>query len=149
MTKKELMVKAHKMTKEIKAKYPTINYKFQLCLCLSYLYKKGEKEMVELKGAEKQVRWAIDIKDSMLQNIEMMREKAGFNGRMIAESLGEEFPEIIRGDKENKALRFAIGNKYLDRAKEIIENEEMARAFINRRNLQRIDVIDILKNGRM
>ena len=149
MTKKELMVKAHKMTKEIKAKYPTINYKFQLGLCLSYLYKKGEKEMVELKGTEKQVRWAIDIKESMLQNIEMMREKAGFNGRMIAESLGEEFPEIIRGDKENKALRFAIGNKYLDRAKEIIENEEMAIAFINRRNLQRIDVIDILKNGRM
>ena len=45
MTKKELMVKAHKMTKEIKNEYPTVDYKFQLGLCLAYLYKEGEKEM--------------------------------------------------------------------------------------------------------
>lgn len=45
MTKKELMVKAHKMTKEIKAQYPKVDYKFQLGLCLSYLQNKGENEM--------------------------------------------------------------------------------------------------------
>ena len=45
MTKKELMIKAHKMTKEIKNEYPTVDYKFQLSLCLAYLYKEGEKEM--------------------------------------------------------------------------------------------------------
>ena len=47
MNKKELMIKAHKMTKEIKNEYPTVDYKFQLGLCLGYLYKEGEKEMSE------------------------------------------------------------------------------------------------------
>ena len=46
MNKKELMIKAHKMTKEIKNEYPTVDYKFQLGLCLAYLYEnEGEKEM--------------------------------------------------------------------------------------------------------
>lgn len=63
MTKRELMIKAHKMTKEIKTQYPTINYKFQLGLCLSYLQKEGEIKMVELKGTEKQVKWANEIRD--------------------------------------------------------------------------------------
>ena len=39
MNKKELMKKAHKMTKEIKAENPTIDYKFQRGLCLTYLQK--------------------------------------------------------------------------------------------------------------
>lgn len=45
MTKKELMIAAHKMTKEIKAEYKEIDYKFQLGLCLAYLYEDGENEM--------------------------------------------------------------------------------------------------------
>ena len=46
MTKKELMIKAHQMTKEIKVQYPATDYKFQLGLCLTYLHEnKGENEM--------------------------------------------------------------------------------------------------------
>lgn len=53
MTKKEIMVKAHEMTREIKAQYPTVDYKFQLGLCLAYLQNEGEKEMsVEEKLVE-------------------------------------------------------------------------------------------------
>ena len=44
MNKKEMMVKAHKMTKEIKNKYPEVDYKFQLGLCLSYLYEEETKK---------------------------------------------------------------------------------------------------------
>ena len=47
MNKKEMMVKAHKMTKEIKNKYPEVDYKFQLGLCLSYLYEEANKENEE------------------------------------------------------------------------------------------------------
>ena len=67
MTKKELMIKAHKMVKEIKNEYPTVDYKFQLGLCLAYLNKEGEKEMVELKGTEKQVAWAEKIREDFLK----------------------------------------------------------------------------------
>ena len=45
---KELMKKAHQMTREIKNKFPEVDYKFQLGLCISYLYeeeKKGNENM--------------------------------------------------------------------------------------------------------
>lgn len=71
MTKKELMVKAHEMTREIKSQYPEVDYKFQLGLCLSYLQEKeGENKMVELKGSEKQVKWALQIKEDMKKQAE-------------------------------------------------------------------------------
>ena len=44
---KQIMIKAHKMTKEIKVEYPEVNYKTQLGLCMSYLLtKKEETEMI-------------------------------------------------------------------------------------------------------
>lgn len=64
---KELMRKAHQMTREIKGEFPNVDYKFQLGLCISYLSKNEEKEdgnmisyktsrgtavEVELKGRE-------------------------------------------------------------------------------------------------
>lgn len=42
---KELMRKAHKMAKEIKAEYPEVNYKTQLGLCMSYLLNNKEGNM--------------------------------------------------------------------------------------------------------
>ena len=45
MNKRELMKKAHEMTKEIKKEYPEVNYKFQFGLCLSFLMNEEETEM--------------------------------------------------------------------------------------------------------
>ena len=70
---KELMKKAHQMTKEIKAEYPEVDYKFQLGLCISYLSKNEKKEdveMVELKGTEKQVKWAEDIRKEVVEKLQ-------------------------------------------------------------------------------
>lgn len=44
MTKKGLMIKAHKMTKEIKNEFPEVDYKFQLGLCISYLQEQAKNE---------------------------------------------------------------------------------------------------------
>ena len=49
MTKKELMVKAHQMTKEIKAEYQKVDYSIQLGLCISFILeeeKEGEKNIM-------------------------------------------------------------------------------------------------------
>lgn len=43
----EIIRKAHKMTREIKAEFPSVDYKFQFGLCMSYLLKEQENEMVE------------------------------------------------------------------------------------------------------
>ena len=63
-----IMREAHRLTKEIKREFPGVNYNFQLGICMSYLLKeKGENEMVELQGTEKQVKWANDIREELLK----------------------------------------------------------------------------------
>ena len=74
--KRNLMKEAHKLTKEIKKQYPEVDYKTQLGLCLSFLsQEKGDNEMVELKGTEKQVKWAKDIRNRIIKVNEIF-EKA-------------------------------------------------------------------------
>ena len=41
---KELMKKAHQMTKEIKREYPDVDYKAQLGICMSFLASEGVEE---------------------------------------------------------------------------------------------------------
>lgn len=78
MSKRNLFKEAHKMAKEIKNQYPNINYRFEFSLCLSALYKENKKEgikMVELKGSEKQVKWANDIRQELINNLESKRNE--------------------------------------------------------------------------
>ena len=81
MTKKELMVKAHKMTKEIKTQYPGVDYKFQLGLCLAYLQKEGENEMVSYKtekGTSVEVKVeGKEITDLTVNGIEVLKNSFG------------------------------------------------------------------------
>ena len=81
---KNVMKEAHKMTKEIKIEYPEVNYKFQLGLCISYLSKnKGDVEMVELKGSEKQVIWAEKIRNFVAIEILEAIEKNTFEEKQL------------------------------------------------------------------
>lgn len=112
MTKKELMIKAHKMTKEIKAQYPTVDYKFQLGLCLAYL-QEGGNEMVELKGSEKQVAWANDIREVVMSGVNTLLAER----QQAHEERGKK--RTLRMLEEAKA------------AKEKLENEESAKYYID------------------
>lgn len=47
MTKRELFVKAHEMTKEI-VKETGVNYRVQFGICLSFLYQNKEEETMEI-----------------------------------------------------------------------------------------------------
>lgn len=73
--KRNLMKEAHKLTKQIVSEYGDVDYKTQLGLCLSFLSQEGGKEMVELKGTEKQVKWAEDIRNRIIKVNEIF-EKA-------------------------------------------------------------------------
>ena len=89
----------------------------------------------------------------MIENIEMMESFESYltkYARMTAEALGHSFPEVIRRDKENLELRKSIARKYLNQAKDIIENEVDSAKIINKREIKSIEeVIEILKDGRM
>ncbi|HBG7257376.1 hypothetical protein [Clostridioides difficile] len=63
---KILFKEAHKMAREIKRKYSNVDYKVQFSLCLSFLNKKGDIKLKELKGSEKQIIWANDIRTDIL-----------------------------------------------------------------------------------
>ena len=67
---KDLMKRAHELTKEIKKEYPEINYQAQLGICISYLSNKEEIEMVELEGTEKQIAWAKKIREELIEKVE-------------------------------------------------------------------------------
>ena len=73
--KRNLMKEAHKITKQIVSEYGDVDYITQLGLCLSFLSQEGGKEMVELKGTEKQVKWAEDIRNRIIKVNEIF-EKA-------------------------------------------------------------------------
>lgn len=156
MTKKELMIKAHKMAKEIKTQYPTVDYKFQLGLCLSYLQNEGEVKMVELKGSEKQIKWAEDIRANYLETITNIIK--GFeeeDRRYVSPIMAECREEVMSKIKEK--TREEIKKTALDILLEIknkIENEEMAKKFINVYNSfkyfapHEISAISVLKHFR-
>ena len=77
--KRNLMKEAHKMTKEIKEQYPEVDYQAQLGLCLSFLSQEqeGEQEMKELKGTEKQVKYAEDCRETRIVQFERKIERLG------------------------------------------------------------------------
>ncbi|HHD2753310.1 TPA: hypothetical protein ACOTG0_002119 [Clostridium perfringens] len=99
-----VMKEAHKMAKEIKAEFPEVDYKTQLGLCMSYLLnEKGESEMVELQGTEKQVKWANDIR-----------------GELVKIATKQQFKRILKLLNEKEEAVFFIDNfkfvtsKFLD-----------------------------------
>ena len=116
MSKKELMIKAHEMTKKIKTQYPEVDYKFQLGLCLAYLYEnEGDVEMVELKGTEKQVAWAKSIRE-MVVDIEKIFNSCLENAKDRVEE------EMINSYSNSDFVVKKINDiKSCDSAKAIIE----------------------------
>lgn len=131
MTKKELMIKAHKMVKEIKKEYPTVDYKFQLSLCLAYLYEsKGEKEMVELKGSEKQVAWAENIRKVVIE---------------ATKGAAEEYEKMQSETFKRNGKRSKVRDRKIARLNEMInefENNDSSKFFIEEySHFLRVDLI--------
>lgn len=73
---KDVFKKAHKITKNIIRKGDSYRETFRLALIFVYSEtKKGANKMVELIGTEKQVKWADNIREQVLDVIEVVRER--------------------------------------------------------------------------
>lgn len=152
---KNLFKKAHKMTRKIKSKHPEVNYKFQFSLCLSFLYKNKEEEpmsearkkvleaignlenqikeveekiatLPELTGSEKQIKWAISLRNDSIEN----------NMRKIDKSMNR-IGEILRNiDPDTGNQLIAIQYKTAFSAMKNLENastETSAKWWIDNR----------------
>ena len=65
---KNVFKKAHEITKNIIKKGDSYRETFRLALIFVYSeIKKGVNKMIELKGTEKQVKWANDIREIMME----------------------------------------------------------------------------------
>lgn len=72
---KKIFKEAHRMTREMVEKYG-VDYQAQFGLCLSYLLEnKEEEEVKELKGTEKQVKWAEDIREDQMESYNRFKER--------------------------------------------------------------------------
>lgn len=119
---KNLFKEAHKITREIKRKYNDVDYKAQFSLCLSFLNEKENIKMKELKGSEKQVKWANDIRTDIL-NLTNELEKSKIErikneDYKIKDMSIEEMTE--RCKRKFERIREAIRN--IDDAKFFIDN---------------------------
>lgn len=137
--KRNLMSEAHKLTEEIKEQYPEVDYKAQLGLCLSFLSQEGGKEMVELKGTEKQVKWAEDLRDRFVKYLDFIKDLAG--GIEISESLQEDieddfsnieeaFKTIETQEKASKIIESLKGYKMFSSDEAIEKEIEKTKAHL-------------------
>ena len=111
--RKDIFKKAHKLTKEIIRKGD--NYRATFRLCLSFVYsqfKKGVVKMVELKGTEKQIKWAADIRKELVETLELVKEL-----------------DIKRKTRKNKS--FEESSKKVDSAIDFMSNQTDSKFFID------------------
>ena len=91
---KELMKKAHKMAREIKAENPTIDYKFQLGLCLTYLHEEAKRIEKVLNDMSYLLRVTKDISKEQLEKNEMLQDSVMFRFIQISENLKKVSSEL-------------------------------------------------------
>ncbi|HBF8686633.1 TPA: hypothetical protein KO123_003428 [Clostridioides difficile] len=118
---KILFKEAHKMAREIKRKYSNVDYKVQFSLCLSFLNKKGDIKLKELKGSEKQIIWANDIRTDIL-NLTNELEKSKI------ERIKNEDYKIKDMSIEEMTERC---KRKFERIREVINDIEDAKFFID------------------
>lgn len=71
---KELIIKAHKLTKVIKKEFQDVNYRFQFGISIKYLLSNKEvKKMNELEGTERQIKFATDIRNYVIAQINSIK----------------------------------------------------------------------------
>lgn len=146
-----IMKEAHKMTKKIKAEYKEVDYKFQLGLCISYLLSERverKMELKELKGSEKQVKWANDIRKNLLSLIE------GKSSLEILASFVEEVEDAKFFIDNFKVMtsEYADDAKRMRRCKEFAEylrNEEENEKILKAAKENEVKFTDDMLKARM
>lgn len=121
---KNVMKKAHEITKKIIRKGDSYRATFRLALIFVYSQiKKGVHKMIELKGSEKQIKWASDIREELIKKIEEMKEVK------LASIVGDKVKKS--GKVLTESERKNVHTKRFDNAIESIKNETSSEFFIN------------------
>lgn len=148
---RNIMIEAHRMTKEIKNNSPEVDYKAQLGLCLSFLMmnKKEEKVMmVKLEGSEKQVKWAESLREEFIKRVQKCKSMFNVSSekgkRMFKIDMAfalntnqddKNFKKLYEIEKEfNEEDIQEMINNIDTYTNLLLENEKSAKFFIETRN---------------
>ena len=148
---KNIMKEAHNLTKKIIREGDS--YKATFRICLSYVHsqvKKGVNKMVELKGSEKQVKWALEIRKQVLEVIENARarkveevskraDKVKKDGTVITakdrvEKMNKRFNELTKSIENNESSVFFIEN-----FSSITSRSAVSKKFVVKSYLEKIE----------
>lgn len=148
---KNIMKEAHNLTKKIIRKGDS--YKATFRICLSFVHsqvKKGVNKMVELKGSEKQIKWALEIRKQVLEVIENVRtrkveevskraDKVKKDGTVITakdrvEKMNKRFNELTKSIENNESSVFFIEN-----FSSITSRSAVSKKFIVKSYLEKIE----------
>ena len=149
---RNIMIEAHRMTREIKRTSQEVDYKAQLGLCLSFLMTNKEEkvmEMAKLEGSEKQIKWAEDLRKEFVTKIEEYKKFLNSeeeevilrHARYFSMNITREFKEFLLNLNidEEKLLNFKkkdslyIMNNIDDFIKRVLLNEKDSKFWINSR----------------
>ena len=121
---RNVMKKAHEITRKIIRKGDSYRATFRMCLSFVHSkLKEGANKMVELVGSEKQVKWANDLREGFSTYIEFCKELIEEIG--ITEDIEEELEyagfrnikeafEVINTQNSSKKIIEALkGNDYI------------------------------------
>lgn len=125
MTKKELMQKAHQMTKEIKAEYPNVDYKLQLGLCLAYLHEEeGENRNMIKYTTKNGARVEISLKGRLVTDLTV-------NGIVVVENNTSEYVVFVSQFNNTIVLNDSLAYKKLggNSVIRIAANDEVMEAI--------------------
>lgn len=134
MTKRELFVKAHEMTREI-VKETGVNYRVQFGICLSFLYQNKEEKKVTIDdelekingGSPKQIKWAKDLMRTFITNIRKSSIDKEIVERIIAAKLS--LPAIGLVDSSSREILLdedIENNRFIKHAVKVLK-ERMSR----------------------
>lgn len=139
---KNVFKKAHEITKNIIKKGDSYRETFRLALIFVYSQiKKGVNKMVELKGTEKQVKWANDIRKELLSIVEESRNHQVERVSKKEDKVKKDGTILTAQDRINKM------NDRFDNIVEFIESNNESVWFIENFKSLTSDRFDILKKG--
>lgn len=139
---KNVFKKAHEITKNIIRKGDSYRETFRLALIFVYSQiKKGVNKMVELKGTEKQVKWANDIRKELVSVVEEARNHQVERVSKKEDKVKKDGTVLTAQDRVNKM------NARFDNIVEVISSNNESVWFIENFQSLTSDRFDILKRG--
>lgn len=128
---KNVFKEAHELTKKIIKKGDSYRATFKLALIFVYSQiRKGVKEMVELTGSEKQVKWALDIRTELNKTLDLIKDATISNKTKKNKSSEEAVSkiELVVNVLNSKT----DSNYFIENFKDILKKNDRERLFLLR-----------------